>query len=245
MKKILVLIFGGIAITSLVCIILVVLRNKFVEPVECCTGFISDAELAARATPEKSEITIAHRTEVDLGTVVRTVFAEQIIIEHERLLQDILTQAPNKAIIFDEKNYYVHSSDGAEGSFTIAVFLHSSVNPIVILDYEMCPPSGCYEEIYEFYYTEPGKLVAMSGNSNAKAEHRIPEITFQDIPKLEAAVKDPFIDESGEALYRFEHELPRNGTTIAIVEDISGEQVGEIRWQKGKFIPEIYPPANR
>ena len=59
-----------------------------------------------------------------------------------------------------------------------------------------------------------------------------------DYPEEEIAIshlKSPFISENGKVETKFFYTLPREGTTIKIVEQFSKEEIAEVHWRKGVF----------
>lgn len=180
---------------------------------------------------------------VDLKTIFGAVMAEDIIYvsNPESFVETFLKSAQEDSewLVFDEYNYFIQGFHEAEGNFTIAVFLQPEQgDPIVLVSVTSCGPM-CSQEIYEYYYLGEGKLV-----KNDESYQRLPFITRRDIPALISAIQNPVIEED-DVRYNFLYELPRRGTTINIIEQYSGDTVGEIRWEKGKFVPGIYPPAIR
>lgn len=180
---------------------------------------------------------------VDLKTIFEAVMAEDIIYvsNPESFVETFLKSAQEDSewLVFDEYNYFIQGFHEAEGNFTIAVFLQPEQgDPIVLVSVTSCGPM-CSQEIYEYYYLGEGKLV-----KNDESYQRLPFITRRDIPALISAIQNPVIEED-DVRYNFLYELPRRGTTINIIEQYSGDTVGEIRWEKGKFVPGIYPPAIR
>lgn len=203
----------------------------------------STSQAVTQQTLEEEPAQEAAVDTVNLKAIFEAVIAEdQIYVSNpESFVEEFLIAIDEDTewIIFDEANYYIQGFHEAEGNFTIAVFLQSEQgDPIVLVSVTSCGPI-CSQEIYEYYYLGDGKLV-----KNYESYQRLPIVTHQDIPALISAIQNPVIEE-GDVRYNFLYELPRRGTTIKIIEQYSGDTVGEIRWEKGKFVPTIYPAAER
>jgi hypothetical protein len=203
----------------------------------------SVSQVATRVATDTESTPELPANTVDLKAIFEAVIAEDIIYvsNPESFVETFLKSAQEDSewLVFDEYNYFIQGFHEAEGNFTIAVFLQPEQgDPIVLVSVTSCGPI-CSQDIYEYYYLGEGKLV-----NNDESYQRLPFVTRQDIPALISAIQNPVIEE-GDVRYNFLYELPRHGTTINIVEQYSGDTVGEIRWEKGKFTPGIYPPAIR